>query len=169
MTEETGTLVGIAWREAKFAAMEEAREAKVSLEHGVANDSRGQRRENAPNDRQVTVVSAGAWRDACAKLGAEVPWTLRRANLLVEGIDLERSTGARLRIGGVELEVTGEVDPCQRMDDQHNGLTAALVPNWRGGVGCRIVTPGTIAVGDTVTMIASPAQRRSEVPVRIAD
>ncbi|MFQ5971775.1 MAG: MOSC domain-containing protein, partial [Alphaproteobacteria bacterium] len=106
MIEGTGTLVGIARRESKFAPMEELRRAEVSLEDGVANDSRGRRRENASNDRQVTVISAGAWRAACAELGAEAPWTLRRANLLVDGIDLERSTGARLTIGEVELEVT---------------------------------------------------------------
>ena len=152
MSEQSGTLVGIARREKKFAAMEELAEAGVTLEAGVADDSRGRRRENAGNDRQVTVMSAAAWRAVCAELDAEIPWTYRRANLLVDGIDLKETTGARIRIGDLELEVTQEVDPCERMDAQHRGLTRALMPEWRGGVGCRILSAGTVRVGDPVTL-----------------
>ena len=157
MAEHTGTLLAIARREAKFAPMEALPQAAITLEGGVANDSRGRRRVNAANDRQITVLSADAWRAVCAALDADVPWTLRRANLLIDAIDLKETSGARLRIGPVELEVTQEVDPCARMDAQHDGLTAAMAANWRGGVGCRIVTPGTVRVGDRVTLVAATA------------
>src|SRR2546430_12050680 len=75
--------------------------------------------------RQVTIVAREAWEQTCAALAAAVPWTARRANLLVEGVNLEQTTGKRLRIGAVLLEITGETKPCSNMDRQHPGLQAA--------------------------------------------
>ena len=36
-----------------------------------------------------------------------------------------------------DLEVTGETDPCERMEEIQPGLFQALAPGWRGGVTCR--------------------------------
>lgn len=142
-----GTLTGIARRERKRAPMETLEQAGISHEAGVAEDSRGK-----PGKRQVTVIAAAAWRDACRDLGREIPWTTRRANLLVEGVDLPRTTGAILTIGAVKLLITGEVDPCSRMDEQYAGLTSALQPEWRGGVSCSVLEAGRVALGDSVTL-----------------
>lgn len=152
MKTQSGTLIGIARREASRAPMEELPEAEVTLERGVAGDSRGRRRPRAHNDRQVTLMSAEAWARACAELGAELAWTCRRANLLVEGLELAGTAGARIDIGELMLEVTEECDPCARMDEQHPGLAGALVPDWRGGVACRILRPGRIGLGDRVRL-----------------
>ena len=140
-------LTGIARREKKRAPMETLERADISAATGVANDFRG-----TPGRRQVTVISAAAWQDACRELGREIPWTTRRANLLVEGIELPHTTGAILEIGPVRLMITGEVDPCSRMDEQAPGLTRALQPAWRGGVSCTVLEGGTVALGDDVTM-----------------
>jgi MOSC domain-containing protein YiiM len=142
-----GTLTGIARREKKRAPMETLERAEISKASGVAGDFRGK-----AGKRQVTVVSAAAWRDACRDLGQDVPWTTRRANLLVDGIDLPETTGAILAIGRVRLLVTGEVDPCSRMDEQYAGLTRALQPEWRGGVSCSVLEAGPVALGDSVTL-----------------
>lgn len=145
----TGRLVGIARRAAKRAPMEVLERALVSLEAGVEGDFRGK-----PGKRQVTVLSAEAFAAAIADIDPapdHAPWTLRRANLLVEGVTLPRTAGARIAIGALVLEVTGETDPCQRMDEQLPGLTKALVPDWRGGVTCRVITPATVALGDPVS------------------
>jgi MOSC domain-containing protein YiiM len=142
-----GKLTGIARREAKRAPMETLERAEISTVTGVANDWRGK-----PGKRQVTVVSASAWRDACRDLGKEVPWTTRRANLLVEGIRLPETTGAVLSVGSVRLLVTGEIDPCSRMDEQVPGLREALVPEWRGGVSCTVLEGGVVTLGDAVTL-----------------
>ena len=83
-----GTLTGIARRDRKRAPMETLERADVSKETGVAEDFRGRR-----GKRQVTVISARSWREACRDLGQELPWTTRRANLLVEGLDLPDTTG----------------------------------------------------------------------------
>jgi MOSC domain-containing protein YiiM len=145
-----GRLTGIARREKKRAPMEALEQAEVSEQTGVAKDFRGK-----PGKRPVTVISARAWREVCAELGQEIPWTTRRANLLVDDIDLPKSEGAIIEIGEVRLQVTMEVDPCFRMDEQVDGLTEALKPDWRGGVGCIVLQSGSLSIGDTVNIVAS--------------
>jgi len=113
---------------------------------GLAGDSRGRTRR-----RSVTVLAQEGWDAACAALQQDLQWTARRANLLVEGIDLREQTGARLRVGAIVLEITGECDPCSRMDDVIPGLRRALVPDWRGGVCCTVLTPGRLMLGDPVS------------------
>ena len=143
-----GRLVGIARREAKRAPMETLEQAAVSDQTGVAQDLRGK-----PGKRTVTVISARAWREVCAELGQEIPWTTRRANLFVDDVDLPKSVGQIIEVGEVRLKVTMEVDPCFRMDEQVDGLTDALKPDWRGGVGCMVLQNGTVSIGDAVTVI----------------
>jgi len=120
--------------------------ARVDVARGIVDDFRGSQR-----DRQITILSESAWNRACAEVGAELPWTVRRANLLVDGVEFDDSfVGKRVVIGKVELEITGETDPCSRMDAQHTGLTAALEPEWRGGVCCKVLKPGELRIGDTL-------------------
>ena len=138
-----GQLTGIAIRGASRAAMEEVSSVPVSVEAGLAGDRHG-----AFAERQVTILSVADWRVACGELGADLPWTVRRANLLLDGVVLPRTVGARVRIGDCLLEITGETDPCERMDEQHDGLRRALTPDWRGGRTCRVVSGGELRVGD---------------------
>ena len=143
-----GRLAAIARKSGKGVPMEELGEARISEAAGLEGDARGQ-----PGPRQVTVVAVEDWAAACADLGTEVPWTLRRANLLVEGVVLPRTAGARLDIGGVVLEVTSETTPCARMDEGHEGLRAALAPDWRAGCSCRVVAGGDVTVGDAAAVL----------------
>ncbi len=142
------TLHGIAWRTGHRAPMQLEDEANVGQDSGVAADSRGR-----PGNRQVTVLAEEDWDRACAEAGADLPWHARRANLLVRGLSLADTGGRRLRIGDqVVLQVTGELEPCSRMDEAHEGLREALVPDWRGGLTCRVLTGGRIATGDPVSL-----------------
>lgn len=141
-----GRLAGIARRERKRAPMETLERAEISTATGVAMDFRGK-----PGLRQVTVISAKAWREACSELQRDIPWTTRRANLLVDEVELPQTVGAVLSIGLVRLQITGEVDPCSRMDEQCPGLRQALQPEWRGGVSCIVLEGGTVVLGDEVT------------------
>jgi MOSC domain-containing protein YiiM len=70
--------------------------------------------------------------------------------LLVDDIDLPRAAGHIIEVGDVRLRVTMEVDPCSRMDEQVDGLTALLRPDWRGGVGCTVLRNGVVSIGDPV-------------------
>ena len=120
--------------------------AQISVDCGILGDFRG-----TQLNRQVTILSETAWREACEAVGAELPWTTRRANLLIDCDGFDASfVGRRIRIGAVELVVTRETNPCSMMDAQHPGLTAALETGWRGGICCNVTRPGHIHIGDQV-------------------
>ncbi len=142
-------LLGIATRAKKRAEMQMLQSAEVSLEKGVANDFRGK-----PGKRQVTVLTQEGWQTACAEAGVELPWSERRANLLIAGLNLEESAGAVIRIGAVKLLITRETDPCQRMEEAQPGLYQTMAKHWRGGVCCQVLEAGQIAVGDEVELIS---------------
>jgi MOSC domain-containing protein YiiM len=145
-----GTIAGIARHAAPRAPMEVLDRAEVSVEAGIAGDHRGRRRAGSTGKRQVTLMERRDWEAAAAQVDHCLPWQERRANLLVDGLDLPQVPGTRLRIGDVVLEITCECDPCQRMDALVPGLFAALLPDWRGGACTRVLVGGTIAVGDTI-------------------
>jgi len=147
-----GVLAGIARHARPRAAMEPLQHAVVTCETGIAGDFRGAMR-GASNRRQVTLIERADWDAALAEVEHELPWQERRANLLVDGIDLPQRAGARLHIGEtVILEVTRECDPCERMEALAQGLRAALTPDWRGGACTKVICGGTIQLGDVVRL-----------------
>lgn len=142
-------LLDIAVRPKSRAPMQTKFELMVSKVAGLEDDFRGK-----PGKRQVTVLSFEQWQLACNELGSELPWTTRRANLLVEGVSFNSSmVGQQIKIGQLLLLITRETDPCPRMDAQHQGLTQALTPDWRGGVCCRVIADGRIKVGDPIKIL----------------
>ncbi|MFT4747905.1 MAG: MOSC domain-containing protein YiiM [Congregibacter sp.] len=142
-------LLDIAFRPKSRAAMQTKVGTMVSKVAGVDGDFRGK-----PGKRQVTVMSIEQWQLACDELGTILPWTIRRANLLVDGVSFDATMiGQQIKIGQCILYITGETDPCPKMDAQHQGLTHALTPDWRGGVCCRVISDGRIKVGDNVMLI----------------
>lgn len=145
-------LIGIAIRDRKRAPMQTLEQAFISMDKGVADDFRGK-----PGKRQVTVMSLKTWQDVNKELHTDIEWTTRRANLLVDDLELENTTGQILVIGDVELLITGETDPCHRMQEALDGLYDALLVHWRGGVRCRVLSEGVITVGDEVILKNSPA------------
>lgn len=141
-------LASIARRTDADSPMEEIFSGDISLEDGLEGDSKGKRQE-----RQITVLSKESWVKACHELGEELPWTTRRANLLIKGFEfLPTDVGRTLHIGTVILEITRETDPCWKMDRACAGLKEALTPSWRGGVCCKVIQPGTVTTGDTVEL-----------------
>jgi len=157
-----GRLIGIAWRPARRAPMQTVDRVLVTKERGVEGDHKGAK---FPR-RAVTVLAREDWEAALSDLGVadnKLAWTERRANLLVEGVRLPRALGATLRIGPVLLEVTYPTTPCSRMDEAHAGLKSALYPHWRGGVTCRLLEGGRIALGDGVEVAPSP-ERQIRLP-----
>ena len=139
-----GTLQGIWIKEVRGEPMTAVDEAKALAGQGFDGGVR------EASTRQVTVLAAEAWADAETALGASVDPTLRRANLLVDGVDLAGTTGKVLRIGNLRLEITGETTPCHWMDAAKGGLQAALEPHWRGGAHGVVLADATVRVGDPV-------------------
>jgi MOSC domain-containing protein YiiM len=162
---EAGRLIAIARRPARRAPMEEVDAVGISLARGVEGDHKGAKLRN----RAVTVLAREAWAEALADLAGPdgpppLPWTTRRANLLVEGLRLPRARGAILRVGMVLLEVTYPTQPCRRMEEAWPGLLKALHPEWRGGVTCRVLAEGTVGIGDEVAIEHAPAERGPRLP-----
>ena len=143
----TGTILAIARRNRTRAPMETLERASITVAAGLDGDVRGQLR-----GRQVTVLTREGWDAACTDLGEALPWTTRRANILLEGLALPQEAGGTIRIGDVALRITGETDPCSRMEEQAAGLRDALAPDWRGGVTCEVAQGGEIAVGDAARL-----------------
>jgi MOSC domain-containing protein YiiM len=130
--------------------MIEAAEVEVLPGRGIDAENR------KPGKREITLVSTKSWADACRELGTTVPWYYRRANLLIDGVDLPATVGKTLKIGSVELLIHGETRPCGIMDQQHQGLKTALTPEMRAGVHAQVLVGGLLRVGDSVDVLARP-------------
>jgi MOSC domain-containing protein YiiM len=163
-----GRLIGMARRTGRRAPMEHLQTVAVAVGIGLTGDPIGPRHPR----RLVTVLAIEDWRVALAVLNAndlfggtgtniDLEWTERRANLLLEGVRLPRAKGAILRIGNVELVVTGQTHPCQRMDAVHPGLLKALGRDWRGGVTCAVNSGGELALGAPAWVVSSPPEQRA--------
>jgi len=158
MKAPASRLAGIARRAVRRAPMEEIAEAQVTLAAGLEGDFKGAKYPR----RQITVLAREDWEAALAQTGRVLPWTARRANLLVEGVRLPRGAGSVLRIGRVRLEITGQTYPCARMEETCRGLLKALAKDWRGGVTARVLEGGALALGDPVEVLLerlAPAPR----------
>ncbi len=145
----SGRVVAIWLKRAHRGVMDRVERAALSAAAGVVDSVDRSRR------RQVTIIAREAWARCMEELEATVDPSARRANVMVEGIELAESRGRVLAIGEVRLLVGGETRPCERMDEAHPGLRAALGAEWRGGVFAQVISDGTIEVGDRVWWAAS--------------
>ena len=143
-----GSIVGIATRDKERGEMVVYAASRVTLSKGIGDDHHGAQK----GDRQVTVMTKESWDAVCKDLGRQLYWSMRRANLLIEGIDLKDTTGMLLKVDDFFLEITGECKPGGRMDEEFVGLKDALTPDWRGGVTCKVLTEGGVQEGDTVLL-----------------
>lgn len=160
----TGRIIGLARREKSRLPMEEMSVAIMTPDMGVRGDCKGAR---FP-DRQVTILAAEAWQAALLDLAGpagppDLPWTARRANVLVQGVDLPRGRGSLLSLGECVVEILAETTPCSRMDDAWPGLREALAPDWRGGVTGKVVAGAVVSLGDPVRVVKALPERKKVV------
>lgn len=138
-----GRVESIWLKRAHRGPMDAVTSATAVAGHGLAGSVDRSRR------RQVTIIARERWDAVERELGATVPPSCRRANLMVSGINFEDTRGRTLRVGSVRLAIGGETTPCERMDEAHPGLRNALRPDWGGGVFAQVLDDGVITVGDT--------------------
>ncbi len=138
------TLAQIWLKRAKGGPMDPVAMAELEVERGLhGNANRGGR-------RQVTIISMQRWAELMHALGADLPPSARRANLMVSGIDLVDSRGRVLRAGETRLRINGETRPCEQMEDAHAGLQELMRDRWGGGAFAEVLVGGEIHVGDSV-------------------
>jgi len=142
-----GIVKSIAIRGASREPMKEQETVEVTLQQGIVQDYRG------TGVRQVTFLDLGQWQEVLNELGMDLPWHTRRANVLIEGVDLPAAVGRRLQIGVCRFAIGGETTPCGRMDELQPGLRAILAPQLRGGVWGKVLQGGTLRVGDSVQVL----------------
>ncbi len=148
MSDRCAVVLAIALRSPRRGPMREVPQAVASPNKGLEGDCL------VSPDRGVTLLSRERWAEATAELNVELPWYTRRANILVEGIDLAASMGRELQLGEVVLRIEGETDPCGVMERACRGLRKALTPDYRGGVHGRVLRGGRIAVGDAIMLLS---------------
>ncbi len=135
--------------------------------HGIEGDyhagpTRVRRGETVPNTRHVSLVAREVIEEVNRALGTEIPAGGLGENVLVRGLgDLgDLLAGQRLRFSsgpstllrtGVELEVTGQNDPCKNLCVYHPQAPKHLY--GRRGVVAVVITPGTLRPGDSVELI----------------
>lgn len=124
--------------------MDPADSARLLASRGIVGNA------NQGGRRQVTLLSREHWNDITAHLPSPNP-IVRRANLLVSGVDLRASLGKVLRIGTVRIRILGETRPCERMDEACVGLRKALSGPWGGGAFGEVLNDGDVKLGDAAT------------------
>jgi MOSC domain-containing protein YiiM len=135
---------------------------KVSVERalvgsgGMEGDRQRDRRYHGGPERALCLYAQERL-DALVAEGHPVGPGVLGENVTIAGLPWERvRPGARLRLGGVEAEVTGFAAPCRNIaygftDGVFTRVGERVNPGW-SRVYARIVAEGSIAVGDPVTL-----------------
>lgn len=121
-----------------------------SVEANPQSGLLGDRYSGRTGARHVTLIQAEHLPVIASLVGQKelAPDVLRR-NIVVGGINLLALKDKVIRIGEVELEVTGHCQPCSRME-QLLGPGGYNAVRGHGGITARVLAPGTIALGDPV-------------------
>lgn len=147
-----GELVWIGLRPQRRAPMEVVEHADITLDGLTSDHAMGAGK--VSGKRGVTLIQ----QEHLAVIGAflhqpPIDPALLRRNLVIKGINLLALKGRTIKVGSAILEVSGPCAPCSRMEEMFgNGGYCAV--RGHGGVTARILTPGTIALGDTVDPVA---------------
>ena len=139
-----GRLQQIWIKRAHRGLMDPASDGRLEAGKGLVGSA------NYGGRRQVTIIAAERWAELEAALDAAIDPSLRRANLLVSGIDLVESRDRVLSVGPCRLLIGGETRPCERMEEAHPGLQDAMRRRWGGGAWALVEQGGVIHVGDDV-------------------
>ena len=138
----SGSLRAIYLKRFKKGPMDPRETATLVAGRGIAGNA------NQGGRRQVILLAEEGWAEAIAELGVDLDPATRRGNLLLSGIDLEKTRQRILRVGPVRLRIWTECTPCYQMDEAWPGLEDALRPHWRAGACAQVLEGGEIRVGD---------------------
>ncbi|MBL8150186.1 MAG: MOSC domain-containing protein [Blastocatellia bacterium] len=141
---QSGQLEAIWIKRMKFGPMDRVSSATLLAQKGIVGNA------NQGGKRQVTIIEQEVWQQLMQQMSSSLDPSARRANLLVNGVDLNNSRGKLLKIGSCRIRILGETRPCERMDEALPGLREAMKKNWGGGAFGEVLDNGEIKVGDKV-------------------
>jgi MOSC domain-containing protein YiiM len=159
-TSRTGTVVAVCLRKEKGVPKYPQSEVAIG-EYGVEGDCHAgpMRTRNSgevvPNTRHVSLVAKEVFDDLNHELGTAIPPGGFGENILVKGMGnlTDIAEGDLLRFSsGVELEVTGQNDPCKHLMIYHNQIPKRAY--GRRGIVAVVKTTGSLKPGDTVEVLS---------------
>jgi len=139
------------------AEIQECDQVQVQAGRGIAGDHRATGQPDG--NRQITLIQREHLLGVAGLVepGAVTPIDparLRR-NLVISGVNLLALKDRVFRIGAdVELQGTGPCVPCSRMEE-NLGTGGYNAMRGHGGITARVLTGGTIAVGDVLQAITA--------------
>jgi MOSC domain-containing protein YiiM len=142
---QEGKLEAIWLKRERRGRMEAVERAALVRGSGIVGNA------NQGGQRQVAIIERRTWDRLMRELGARrLDPSARRANLLVDGVDLEETAGRVLCVGACRILIHGELVPCAGTDAAWPGLQEAMRARWGGGAFGAVLQGGEIQVGDPV-------------------
>ena len=142
----TGRVEALWIKRAHRGVMDPVDDVRFVENGGIDNDANFGR-----SKRQVTIIEKEVF-DAIADTLPGVDPAMRRANVMISGVQLNETRDQILTLGNVRIHIHGRTRPCERMDEQLPGLTKALVPEWYGGAYGVVLNDGEIKIGDEASL-----------------
>jgi MOSC domain-containing protein YiiM len=153
-----GILHSIYVASASRAEIEARPEALLVAGAGIVGDRHYQSEHPSPEE-ELTLVAAEELDGFNERTGLGVPYAAVRRNLVTVGVALNCLVGVRFKIGAAEAEGIELCEPCAVVgrllasgERQPKDVIREL--RHRGGLRARIITGGTIRVGDEIHAIA---------------
>lgn len=143
---QVGTVDWIGIRPGREEPVLERDRVEADAAEGLVGDRYGK----AGGDRQVTLIQAEHLAAVASMLGTDaLDPAVPRRNIVVSGLNLLALKDKQFQVGDAILEYTGLCHPCSKMETAlgpggYNALRG------HGGITARIVSGGSIALGDEV-------------------
>jgi len=126
--------------------MRRVESVEIEAGRGIVGD-----RYHGSRHRQVTVQSLSELEEAQSRHGAPIDAGLTRRNITISKGAIPRRPGHRWQVGPIALEVVRDAAPCKLLEDDL-GRDVRLALSKRAGVVCRVLSGGTLVVGDPVSL-----------------
>lgn len=143
LSRTTGTIVSVQRCPGHRQPMEPLAAATFIADQGIVGD----RHAIAGKRRQVLLIESETLDQVGITIGRV------KENVTTSGINLmAQPDGRRLRLGAeVILELTGECEPCERLDEIWSGLREVMY--HQRGMLARVIAGGEVRPGDPITVI----------------